>query len=99
GRRPGGPARRADRGLQRPIRKPLYRRRAWLRGRRDRAAPHTARADQRAGAFTDEERAPAAKEAWEHSAVATTEGGSNGIPTRTFQARRLRRLEAGHVRP
>ena len=48
-RRPGGPPRRAGRGVHRALRQPVHRRRARLRRRRDRAAAHPAGADRGAG--------------------------------------------------
>ena len=64
-----GAAGRADRGLPRPVREPVRRRRARLRGRGDRAAPHAARARRRARDRADQARAPPAAEAREHPAL------------------------------
>ena len=50
GRRPGGPARRAGRGVHRALRQPVPRRRAGLRRRRHRPGRHPRRADRRLGA-------------------------------------------------
>ena len=64
-----GAAGRADRGLPRPVREPVRRRRARLRGRGDRAAPHAAGARRRARDRADQARAPPAAEAREHPAL------------------------------
>ena len=66
----GGAARRADRGLPRALREPVRRRRARLRRRRDRAAPHAAGARRRARDGADQARAPPAAQAREHPALA-----------------------------
>ena len=65
-RRPGGAPRRADRRLQGALREPVHRRRARLRRRRDRAAPHAARADRRARDDARQGRAAAAAQARQH---------------------------------
>ena len=70
GRRPRGAARGADRGLPRAVREPVRGRRARLRRRRDRAAPHAAGAGRRARDGADEARAPAAAQARQHPALA-----------------------------
>ena len=67
--RPAGEARRADRGLPRAVRESVRRRRARLRGRRDRAAPDAAGARRRARDRADQARAPPVAEAREHPAL------------------------------
>ena len=61
---------RADRGLPGAVREPLFGRRARLRGRRDRAAPHAPVPDSRARDAPREARADAPPQARQHPAVA-----------------------------
>src|SRR4030095_4596619 len=61
-----------DRRLPRAVRKPVRRRGAGLRRRRDRAAADETRAGQRARDGTDEARATSAPEARQHPALGGT---------------------------
>ena len=70
-RRPGRAPRRADRRLQGALRQPVHGRRARLRRRGDRAAPHAPGADRRAAHGDHEARAAAAAQARQHPALAS----------------------------
>ena len=69
GRRPGGTAGGADRGLSRAVRQPLQRGRARVCRRRDPAETHAAGADRRAAHGDHEARAHAEAQARQHPAL------------------------------
>ena len=59
-----------DRGVSRPLRQPVHRRRARLHRRRDRAARNAAQSDPRAAHAGEQSGHDAAQEARQHSAIA-----------------------------
>ena len=75
-------ARRADRRLPRAVREPVRRRRARLRRRGDRAAPHAAGADRRARDVAHQARAAAAAQARQHPALSRQPGAIRPLTDR-----------------